>query len=294
MAPLWAKEDDNAIMKAAAERSGPDWPKTIVLPVRGAITGTQARKRFHIINKRQKPIDDQLATPPPAQRKRRRTPIEDRAKAAGVPFEQTPPSKRAVVANGSPTAAAEARAAIQKVQKSRHLLVARAEARAAREKLFCETRDRLQDELAAESEMMARDDPIIKGLAETRALEIIANEARNDVSARAQLDFWRWLSDRQFKWRQMLAEKHKQREDQEREEQRQERRRQEEEKQRCNKEHLRHMKALADRAAAADVTPEEIVDIWKQHRSRKFGSDSYDMYMHVGCGESCFACMAVG
>ena len=137
MAPRWSKRDDEAILDAAAARSGVAWPATVALPDRGPISGYDVSRRFSRLGKRK-------AQPPPEQssehhdntlcilpheRRVRRTPMRDRAAAVDVPFAPTPQHLRELVARGKGGGVIAAKRAIHLHQQVRAKKISRAEER---------------------------------------------------------------------------------------------------------------------------------------------------------------------
>ena len=253
MAPRFTARDDAAIEAAAAARTGVAWPETIELPDRGRISGRDAQKRFARAGARCKPellkVDDVVkpsASPPPAKRTRRATPMQERAEAVGIIHLPTPPSQRAIVSDPSASAhaVAQARQAIHAHQKARSKKVARAEIRHSfheRQRLFQETLEREwethcaimhkareeQHNEGVDNGTISADEPMgvwRPGAADLRNVEFdvinrvvtrLANEAAaaedesivNNFSIVKHITHLRWLSQRKYEWRNLREQR---------------------------------------------------------------------------------------
>ena len=131
--PRWRKEEDDAVAAIGAAREQPGavyaaWP-SLELPDR-TLTGQQVKKRWHDIkSKYASNVPSAPASPPePAKHRKRATPMDERAEAAGVKYENTPDGLREIIANGSPAAAAKARHEIKRHKTTMSKKAGRAEA----------------------------------------------------------------------------------------------------------------------------------------------------------------------
>ena len=129
-----------AAIGAAREQPGAvyaAWP-SLELPDR-TLTGQQVKKRWHDIKSKYASatanVPSAPASPPePAKHRKRATPMDERAEAAGVKYEKTPEGLREIIANkdASPAAAAKARHELKRHKTTMCKKVGRAEV--AREK----------------------------------------------------------------------------------------------------------------------------------------------------------------